>query len=294
MTELQRVAIIGGTHGNELTGVHLLDHWRASPVEVSRQGFKTELHLANPKARQAVQRYIDQDLNRQFCIDDLNDDTLCGYEQHRAKELNQLLGPKEKPQVDFILDLHTTTANMGITLVFNSDDPLVVGMAFYIKQQMPEAVLFFHPSDRLEDNFLCSVARLNGLLIEVGPIPQGLLKYRVYEQSRLAVVHALDYLEKVIKGEPLNLPDTQQGFQFTEKVKLPENDQGEIIAMIHPERQDQDYQVINTGDPLFITFDGNTIAYTGKDSVYAAFINEAAYYDQHTGLSFMKKILIQR
>ncbi len=294
MANIKQVAIVGGTHGNELTGVHLLDHWNISEEEIIRQSFATELHLANPRARQAMKRYIDQDLNRQFSLDDLADDTLCGYEQHRAKELNDLLGPKEKPRVDFILDLHTTTANMGLTLVFNTNDPFVVGMAFYIKQKMPDAVLFFHPSERLKDSFLTSVARLNGLLIEVGPIAQGLLNHAVYEKTRLTVLHALDYLEHSNHEQVSNLPITMQGFQFVEKVKLPENDRGEIIAMLHPERQNKDYQIINTGDPLFITFDGATIAYTGKDSLYGAFINEAAYYDQHVGLSLMKKIIINR
>lgn len=294
MADIKQVAIVGGTHGNELTGVHLLDHWNTSQEEITRQSFTTELHLANPRARQAMKRYIDQDLNRQFSLADLSDDTLCGYEQNRAKELNSVFGPKEKPRIDFILDLHTTTANMGLTLVFNTDDPLVVGMAFYIKQKMPEAVLFFHPSERLQDNFLTSVARSNGLLIEVGPIAQGLLNHGVYEKTRQAVLHALDYLELSNKEPISNLPTTMKGFQFVEKVKLPENDQGEIIAMVHPERQDQDYQIINTGDPLFITFDGTTIAYTGKDPLYGAFINEAAYYDQHIGLSLMKKIIINK
>lgn len=294
MKGIKTVAIVGGTHGNELTGVHLLDHWSSSQEEINRKGFETELCLANPKARQAMKRYIDQDLNRQFSFEDLGDDTLCGYEQYRAKELNKLLGPKENPRVDFILDLHTTTANMGLTLVFNTNNPFVVSMAFYIKQKMPDAVLFFHPSERLEDNFLTSVARLNGLLIEVGPIAQGLLNHEVYETTRLAVLHALDYLEFSNHGQVPNLPKTMQGFQFVKKVKLPENDRGEIVAMIHPERQDKDYQQINTGDPLFITFDGATIAYTDKESLYGAFINEAAYYDQHVGLSLMKKIIINR
>lgn len=36
----------------------------------------------------------------------------------RARELNQLLGPKASGQAfDFILDLHNTTANMGTCLI---------------------------------------------------------------------------------------------------------------------------------------------------------------------------------
>ena len=60
--------------------------------------------------------------------------------------------------------------------------------------------------------------------------------------------------------------------------------------MIHPDRQDTDYQPIQPGDPLFITLEGETLNYEGTETLYGAFINEAAYYDQHIGLSLMRKI----
>lgn len=286
------VAITGGTHGNELTGVNLVKHWSNCPEEVSRNSFATEVHLANPEANADMRRYIDQDLNRQFSLDDLNNPHLKGCEQQRAKSLNALLGPKEDPRVDFVIDLHTTTANMGMTLVFNTDDPFVIGMAFYIKQKMPHATLFFHPNDRLADNFLTSVGRFNGFLIEVGPIAQGLLNYHVYSETHTAVMHALDYIEKRNSGQPVELPAQMDGYQFIKKVTLPEDAAGEIAAMIHPSLQNKDYQAINPGDPLFITLAGDTIHYDGDATVYGAFINEAAYYDQHVGLSFMKKVAI--
>ncbi len=289
---IKDVAITGGTHGNELTGVHLVKHWLSHPAEVQRDSFSTELHLTNPKANKEVRRYIDQDLNRQFNIEDLKNPELQGYEQQRAKSLDALLGPKENPRIDFIIDMHTTTANMGMSLIFNSSDPLVIGMAFYIKQKMPHATLFYNPSDRLEDNFLTSIGRLNGLLIEVGPIAQGLLNYQVYFDTHTAVMHALDYLQQRNKGLPLNLPAQMEGYQFTKKIPLPENTEGEITAMVHPNLQDKDYHAIKPGDPLFITMAGETIVYEGEQMVYGAFINEAAYYDQNIGLSFMEKINI--
>lgn len=290
--QLNHVAVTGGTHGNELTGVYLVKHWLSKPHEVERDSFSTELHLSNPDAIKDVRRYVDQDLNRQFSVQNLENTALKGCEQQRAKSLNALLGPKEQPRVDFIIDLHTTTANMGVSLLFNSNDPLVIGMAFYIKQKMPHATLFYSPSDRLEDNYLRSMGRLGGLVIEVGPIPQGLLNHRVYSDTHTAVMHALDYLEKRNTQQPIDLPEQMVGYQFIEKVPLPENAEGELTAMIHPQRQDKDYQPINPGDPLFITLAGETITYEGERTVYGAFINEAAYYDRNIGLSFMDKVNI--
>lgn len=289
---IKNVAITGGTHGNELTGVHLIKHWLSHPEEVQRGSFSTELHLTNPEAIKKVRRYIDQDLNRQFNVHDLKDSELAGCEQKRAKELDALLGPKANPRVDFIIDMHTTTANMGMSLVFNSSDPLLVGMAFYIKQKLPHATLFYHPHDRLEDVFLTSMGRLNGFLIEVGPIAQGLLNYQVYSETQEAVMHALDYLEMRNTGQSLGLPAQMDGYEFIEKVPLPVNAEGEITAMVHPDLQGKDYHAIKPGDPLFISLAGETIVYEGESTVYGAFINEAAYYDQKIGLSFMKKVEI--
>lgn len=294
MQRIKHLAITGGTHGNELTGVHLLKHWRNNPEEICRDSFTTELHLANPKANQCNRRYLDEDLNRQFGWDDLNDHALCGYEQNRAKSLNTLLGPKDDPRVDFVLDLHTTTANMGVTLVIKTDDPLIVGMAFYVKQQMPEVTLFFEPAERMADNFLVSLGRHFGLLVEVGPVPQGLLRWDAYENTRQATLHCLDYVQLINEtGQLPDLPEVQSGFHFVRKVKLPENERGELTAMVHPSLQDADYQPIKPGDPLFMTLDGEVIPFDSERTLYGAFINEAAYYDRHIGLSLMEPVEIK-
>lgn len=295
INSIKNVAIVGGTHGNELTGVHLVKHWSENAKEVARNSFSTELHLANPRAIREVRRYIDQDLNRQFALNDLrgcgpSGSGMSGYEQQLAKSWDAKLGPKENPRVDFILDMHTTTANMGMSLIFNANDPLLIGMAFYIKQKMPHAKLFYDPLDRMEDNFLTSLGRLNGFLIEVGPIAQGLLNYHVYSETKEAVGHALDFLELKNTGQAIDLPKQMSGYRFTEKIPLPENTKGDLTAMVHPDLQNKDYQPIEPGDPLFITLAGETIAYEGGETVYGAFINEAAYYDRHIGLSFMEKV----
>ena len=293
MPHIKQVAITGGTHGNELTGVHLLKYWRTDPAQVARSSFTTELHLTNPKANGLNRRYIDQDLNRQFKLADLNNSQLSGYEHNQAKVLNALLGPKEDPRVDFVIDLHTTTANMGTSLIFNSDDPLVLGMAFYVQQKLPHAQLFMDLSERLSDSFLTSMGRYNGFLVEIGPVPQGLLRADVYNETQAVVMHCLDYLEAFNQGTLPSLSGRREGFAFVEKVTLPENKQGELTAMVHPALQDQDYQPIAPGDPFLMTLAGETIGFAGSTTVYGAFINEAAYYDAHVGLSLMEKISIE-
>jgi len=48
--EIKNVAIVGGTHGNEVTGTYLLRRWAANPQEIKRHSFDTKLLWANPKA----------------------------------------------------------------------------------------------------------------------------------------------------------------------------------------------------------------------------------------------------
>ena len=59
--------------------------------------------------------------------------------------------------------------------------------------------------------------------------------------------------------------------------------------MIHPQRQFQDYQPLNPGEPIFITFDGQEIFYEGTSTVYPIFINEAAYYEKGVAMCLTQK-----
>ncbi len=288
-----KVAICGGTHGNELTGIHLVRRWQKTPSEIQRNGLELSTLIANPAAYQQNRRYVDNDLNRRFSLKDLNDPSLQSVEELRAKEINQILGTKESPKVDFIFDLHTTTANMGLSVIINSLDPLVKKAAFYIAQKLPDVTLFYQDSDRNSDNFLMSLAGKGGLLIEVGPIAQGLLRAEVFEQTRLAVMAGLDYLEMHLANEAPEVPEQLPGFQFVEKIKFPEDENGQLIGMIHPELQDKDYQPLNPGDPMYLLETGETVYYQGEPGLVPSFINEAAYYDQHHSMSLMKPITIK-
>lgn len=57
------------------------------------------------------------------------------YEVQRAKEINQIFGPKGSPDAyDVIFDLHNTTSNMGSTLILESStDHFNLQMVHYIK-----------------------------------------------------------------------------------------------------------------------------------------------------------------
>ncbi|KAM7394330.1 hypothetical protein PAMP_021142 [Pampus punctatissimus] len=95
LSPLSCVAICGGTHGNELSGVYIVREMQKRKVGKAGSVSVTTV-LTNPLAVDACRRYIDTDLNRCFTnallSAPITDST--PFELRRAQELNALLGPK--------------------------------------------------------------------------------------------------------------------------------------------------------------------------------------------------------
>ena len=73
LSRLSRVAVCGGTHGNELSGVYLvrelLKEEKKGTEEHEEEGEKlvsVKIVLSNPWATQQCRRYVNTDLNRCF------------------------------------------------------------------------------------------------------------------------------------------------------------------------------------------------------------------------------------
>ena len=288
---VKKILLVGGTHGNELTGIHLLRRWAQAPLEIARSGLEVTTLFANQPAWADNRRYLDADLNRQFSSSDLDNPAITHSEGLVAKAIAKSLGPKQQPQLDFIIDMHTTTANMGVTLVLNSDCVWAVQAAAYVRQQMPEVFVMSKTTDRLDDTFLVSMGRERGIIVEVGPVPQGVLQGQVFEQTRLAVGHILDFLSNMDAG--VALPPVLETFEYDAKVVYPVDASGAIAGMIHPELQGRDFLPLAPGDPIFLLQSGEVIAYDGLPGRVACFINEAAYYDQNHAFSLLTPAVLQ-
>jgi len=290
---IKKLAIVGGTHGNEFTGIYLLKKWQESPEMVARDSFDTEMLMANPQAYGQNKRYIDHDLNRCFSVADLANDSLSSIEQRRAKEINQQLGPKGAPRIDFIIDLHTTTSNMGPTLLITKKGKFYNQLAAYVKMHMPDAMISCDEDDKTneEHHFLSTVA-LDSVMVEVGPVNQSVLSHDVFEQSAQMTLLILDFVELYNRDEVPELPETIDAFRYIESIKLPLTADGERAGMVHRNIQNQDFKMIEPGQPIFVTFGGQEICYQGEKSVYGSFINEAAYYDNNLAMSLLEKITL--
>ncbi|MEH2391099.1 MAG: aspartoacylase [Nostoc sp.] len=279
MNQINRVAIVGGTHGNEFTGAYLIQKFAQFPDLITRPSFETVALLANPNAFAVGRRYIQKDLNRCFLKQDLQDPTLSSYEELQAKSIqNRLASTVNK--ADFILDLHSTTANMGLTIILVNSHPLNLKLAAYVSQINPLVRVYHCSFKSVEENpFVNSLCEL-GFAIEVGPIAQGILKATLFQQTQQLVYTILDYLERFNQGEIPSTKETLILYDHLSVVDYPKKQDGTIFGMIHPELQDKDYQALNPRDPIFLTFENKTIVYEGTSTVWPIFINEAAYYEK--------------
>lgn len=284
--KFERIAICGGTHGNELTGVSLARKWLANPGPLRRESFAAEPFLSNPRAVEENRRYIDQDLNRCFLKAELSDPALSGYEQNRAKVINARFGPKENAAYDLLIDLHTTTANMGATVIIQREDWFARKIASYVSEVAPEVtILAYAGAD--DYPFLAEVTE-HSIEIEVGPVPQGVIRADVLEKTEHLTHRILDYVDAYNRGEA---PERERSFQvytFGPNIDYLRREDGAIWSAVHPQRQDRDFEKVEPGDPMFITFDGETIPYDGEEPVWPIFINEAAYYEKECAMTLCK------
>ncbi len=293
-TPIRTVAVVGGTHGNEFSGIYLEKRYRNQPELMARSSFSCKTLFANPEAHQANKRYLHSDLNRQFKTADLANPLLTNYEQSRAKVINAELGPKGAAKTDFVIDLHNTTSNMGACLILTQPGRIYNLLAGYIRLKMPEAVI-----SRDEDHFaaedhalLCTVGTY-GVIVEVGPQPQSVLRQDVLEQMHEMTQHILDFIELYNTHALPELPKRVEAFRYLHSIKLPLSASGERLGMVHKNIQDRDYHPIEPGAPLFTLFDGTVLNYDGTEVVYPTFINEAAYYDNNLAMSLNDKVWIE-
>ncbi|MEH2312910.1 MAG: aspartoacylase [Nostoc sp.] len=289
MSQIKRVAIVGGNHGNELTGIHLVKRFQQYPNLINKVSFETLALLGNLKAIEEGKRYIDKDLNRCFTNQGLQNQQLSSYEDTRAKAIQQILQPQNQPFVDVIVDLHTTTANMGLSLIFCDLHPLLLRLGAYLSSINPMVKVFVNRQSK-EGGFLRSLCEL-GFVIEVGAVAQNILNAELFQQTEQLIYAILDYFERCNQGNIPQINSTLTLYQYIETIDYPRSDAygGEIQAMIHPQLQFRDYEPLNPGDPMFLTFEGKDIFYEGESTVYPIFINEAAYYEKGIAMYLTQK-----
>lgn len=263
LLKINTLSIYGGTHGNEWTGVHLVENKPKFDTNL-----KIKYFLSNKAAIEKKVRYVEKDLNRSFGPGSGN--TL---EEKRALDII-----KEIKTQDFVVDLHTTTSDMGATLIIAQEDEFTFKVAKLAQIYFPEIKIIFEPGDV----YLVSRAS-HGVILEVGPCPQNTLKETIYFKT-------LKILESLVKAiDELNVnPSMELGktnmFKVTQTVDFPRSKDGKLLGPVHDFVEKNVFKELKIGDPLFKMFDGTEI-FNELYSGYPIFVNEAAYYEK--GIAFV-------
>lgn len=292
MHKIRRVLLVGGTHGNELTGIYLIRRFQQSPQIVSRPSFETLLLLSNPEAIAAGVRYIDQDMNR--CCDraHLELPQPADYEVRRAQEINRRFGPSGFTPVDLILDIHSTTSNMGMTLILDDYHPFKLRLATALSAQQPDLRIYSSANSGRQQDALRSLGQF-GICLEVGPVAQSVLRADLFQRTEALVQQILDIVDQQNRDEPLPAMQPLTVYRYLGTVPYPRDAEGQITAMIHPQLQGRDYERLSPGDPMFLSLTGETLPYTGETVAFPVFINEAAYYEKDIAMVLTQRQEIQ-
>ncbi|XP_022621139.1 N-acyl-aromatic-L-amino acid amidohydrolase (carboxylate-forming) B-like [Seriola dumerili] len=291
---LSRVAICGGTHGNEMSGVYMVREMQKQKVEKAGSVFITTV-LANPRAVDACKRYTDTDLNRSFTdallSAPITDST--SYELRRAQELNAQLGPKGSEEaVDLLCDLHNTTANMGLCLIFYSLDWITMHIYKYIQSKITSAPVRAIQLDiPISEAYSLESVGKHGFAIEVGPQPNGVLRSDIFNMVKEAVDLTIEWLQLFNSGSTFEGGEVE-AYTLTKSVDYPRDPTtNEITAAIHPKLQDNDFKLLQPGDPIFLSFSGETVKHEGEE-LYPFFVNECAYYEKKIAFHLARKITL--
>lgn len=287
---INKVAILGGIHGNELTGVYLIRKWKSDPDLITRPTFEVFAVHGNPRATEIGRRYVDKDLNRCFLSDDLSNLSLSSYEDNRAKVLNHSIGPKGNAKYEFLIDIHSSTSNIGITIIVTDSDIYSILMTSHLIKKYPELHIYmWHVNG--DQPYVNSIFPMS-VTIEVGPVANGVLDSRLLHNVEMLVYDMLDFIDKSNNGDR-SINSHCQAYVHKDILTYPMDNTGNMTAMIHPQRMDRDFIMMSKGDPVFITFTGETVYYQDDDPVWPIFINEAAYYEKDIAMCLTRKMDIE-
>ncbi len=286
-----KVLVVAGTHGNEINAPWLIDAWRRDPSHRGHSDLALVLAIGNPEACSAGRRYLERDLNRSFDRTRLADAATQELETLRARELLADHGSEGRDPCLVALDLHSTTASMGNSLVVYGQRPADLALAAGLQGRLGLPV-YLHEADAAQTGYL--VERWPcGLVIEVGPVAQGVVHPTILLQTRLALESALEVLAEARSGQ-LRLPRQLVLHHHLCSLDLPRHDNGAPRGVIHPRRQGRDWQPLRPGDPLFLDEAGETLVYEpplglNGEPVWPVFINEAAYREKGIALSLTQR-----
>ena len=180
MVRSGKVIVLGGVHGNEIAGIEVLD----------RVKDKVDTLLCNPKAVEKNVRFVEEDLNRLFGVE--ND----SYEGNLAKEIKKKLN-----QYDICIDIHNSTSKETEPFVICEKNCLEVVKKIPVKK----VVLGFSKFEKGTDYYMNRNGKI-GICIECGN----------FEDER-----SVDFAEKCVNSIFEEATYEQELFELVESYEKP-------------------------------------------------------------------------
>jgi len=285
---LKKILIVSGTHGNEINPVWAINQFNKQFKTIDKN-IEYKFIIGNPLAYERGCRYVDNDLNRSFnSIKKTFNNNI--YEINRAKFLVEKFGVDGSEPCEIAIDLHTTTANMGTSIVMygRRRKDFVLAALLQHKFGLP---IYLHEKDQKQTGFLVE-AWPCGLVIEIGSVAQNYYDPKIINKFLIIISSLRDEINK-LKNNQIKLPKDLIVHIHQGSIDYPRESNGNVNAIIHPQRMNQDWKPIKMGDPLFIDVLGNTKTYSGEDTIWPVFIGEVAYKEKNIAMSYTKKEVIK-
>ncbi len=283
----KKILIVSGTHGNEINPIWAVNQFSKEEKKIDKN-IEYKYIIGNPLAYERGCRYIDSDLNRSFnSINNSINNNI--YEINRANYLVEMFGINGSDPCEIAIDLHTTTANMGTSIVMYGRRGKDFCLASLLQHKFGLPI-YLHEKDKIQTGFLVE-AWPCGLVIEIGPVAQNFYDLNIINRFLIIMSSLRDEIDK-LKNNQINPPKGLVVHVHQGSIDYPREKYGNIDALIHPKRMNQDWKRIKKGDPLFIDMEGNTKTYKGEEAIWPVFIGEVAYKEKNIAMSYTKKELI--
>ena len=286
---VQRILIVSGTHGNEINPIWAVKKFNREENSLSHDVEYVYI-IGNPVAYEKGCRYIDADLNRSFKeIQNHNQFNSSVFEINRANFLVEQFGIHGSKPCQIAIDLHTTTANMGTSIVMYGRRLKDFCLAALLQNKFGLPI-YLHEKDKAQTGFLVE-AWPCGLVIEIGAVAQNFYDPKIIDRFLIIISSLREEIYK-LKNNLIELPKELVVHVHQGSIDYPRDEKGDIDGLIHPERINQDWKLIKKGDPLFLDSQGKVHKYNGDQSIWPVFIGEVAYKEKKIAMSYTKKEVI--
>jgi len=286
---IQRILIVSGTHGNEINPIWAMEQFNRKENNI-KKGIEYNYIIGNPLAYEKGCRYLDADLNRSFKeTKNYNPYKKSIYEINRANFLVDQFGINGSEPCQIAIDLHTTTANMGTSIVMYGRRFTDLCLAALLQNKFGLPI-YLHEKDKDQTGFLVE-AWPCGLVIEIGAVAQNFYDIKIINRFLMILSSLREEIDK-LRNNLIELPKELVVYVHQGSIDYPRDEKGDIDGLIHPERINQDWKMIKKGDPLFLDRQGIIHKYDGDQLIWPVFIGEVAYKEKKIAMSYTKKEVI--